>query len=156
MVTLLKAGRVQPAGAHALPPCLHVLHVYTRLKMGSNKVSVIMHNMSDSPLFLKKGVQLAHIVSALPVLSAKLSPDMEAALGEVVWSEPMSVAAHQKKLLEKINLDGISNWTPQNVAAMRELTLAFHNIFALDGNGLSCMTAIEHEICISNGEPFKE
>ena len=115
-----------------------------------------MHNMSDSPLFLKKGVQVAHIVSALPVLSAELSPDMEAALEEVVWSEPMSVAAHQKKLLEKINLDGISNWTPQNVAAMRELTLAFHNIFALDGNGLSCMTAIEHEICISNGEPFKE
>ena len=60
MVAPVKAGVVQPAGVCPLPPGLHVLHTYTRLKMGSNKVSVIMHNMSDSPIFLKKGVQLAH------------------------------------------------------------------------------------------------
>ena len=38
---------------------------------------------------------------------------------------------------------------------MRELILALH-IFALDGNKLSCMSAFEHEIHISDGEPFKE
>ena len=56
MVVPLKAGTVQPAGACPLPPGFHVLHVCTRLKMGSNKVSVIVCNMSDSPIFLKKGV----------------------------------------------------------------------------------------------------
>ena len=156
MVTPLKVGTVQPAGAHPLPPGLHVLHVYTRLKMGGNKVSVIVCNMSDSLIFLKKGVQVACIVSALPVPSAELSLEMEATLGEEAWPEPMSVAVCQEKLLEKLNLDGVSNWTPWNAAAMRELILAFHDIFMLDGNKLSCMSTIEHEICKSDGEPFKE
>ena len=70
MVAPLKAGMVWPAGACPLPPGLHVLHVYIRLKMGSNKVSVIVRNMSGSPIFLKKGVQVAYIVSASPVPSA--------------------------------------------------------------------------------------
>ena len=68
----------------------------------------------------------------------------------------MSVIAHQEKLLEKLNLNGLSNWTPQNVAVAKELVLAFHDIFMLDGNELSCMSAIEHGIRINDSEPFKE
>ena len=60
------------------------------------------------------------------------------------------------KLLEKLNLDGLSNMTPWNVTVAKELVLAFHNIFALDGNELGCMSAIEHEIHINDSEPFKE
>ena len=56
MVEPLKAGEAQWSGAWPLPPDLHVLHTYTRLKMGSNKVSVVVQNMSDSPIYLKKGV----------------------------------------------------------------------------------------------------
>ena len=77
--------------------------------------------MSDSPIFLKKGVQVAHIMSALPVPPAKLSPEMEATLREEEQPEPMSVAAHQEKLLEKLNLDGLSNWTPRDTTATREM-----------------------------------
>ena len=50
MVAPLKAGAVQPTGVRPLPPGLQMLHAYTRLKMGSNNVSVIMCNMSDSPI----------------------------------------------------------------------------------------------------------
>ena len=39
---------------------------------------------------------------------------------------------------------------------MRELVLAYHDVFALEGNELGCTSAIEHEICIENSEPFKE
>ena len=86
----------------------------------------------------------------------ELSSEMEATLGtETIW-EPMYVTAHQEKLLEKLNLDGLSNWTPWNVAEAKELVLAFHNIFALDGNELHCTSAIEHKICINDSEPFKE
>ena len=42
------------------------------------------------------------------------------------------------------------------MAATREFILAFHDIFVLDENKLGCMSAIEHEICINNSEPFKE
>ena len=41
------------------------------------------------------------------------------------------------------------------MGATRELILAFHDIFVLDGNELECTSAIGHKICI-NSEPFKE
>ena len=34
--------------------------------------------------------------------------------------------------------------------------MAYHDIFTLEGNELDCTSAIEHEICIKNSEPFKE
>ena len=68
----------------------------------------------------------------------------------------MSITEQQEKLLEKFNLDGLSSWTPQNVVVAKELVLAFHDIFALDGNKISCTSAIEHEIHITDSEPFKE
>ena len=67
MVTPLKAGVAQPGGAWPLPPGLHVLHTYTRLKMSSSKVSMVVRNMLESTIFLKKGVQIARVVSTLPV-----------------------------------------------------------------------------------------
>ena len=68
----------------------------------------------------------------------------------------MSVAVRQEKLLEKLNLDGLAHWSPENVVAVRELVLAYHDVFALESNELGCTSAIEHEIHIENGEPFKE
>ena len=53
-------------------------------------------------------------------------------------------------------MEGLSNWTPQNAAAAWDLVLDFHDIFTLKGNELGCTSAIEHEICITNSEPFKE
>ena len=40
--------------------------------------------------------------------------------------------------------------------AVRELVLAYHDVFALESNELGCTSAIEHEIHIKNDEPFKE
>ena len=68
----------------------------------------------------------------------------------------MMVARQQERLLEKLNLDGLSNWTLRKSAATRELVLAFHDIFVLEENKLGCTSAIEHEIHINNSEPFKE
>ena len=50
MVTPLRAGESQLGGAHPLPLGLHVLHMYTKLKMSSSKVSVVVRNMSASEL----------------------------------------------------------------------------------------------------------
>ena len=38
----------------------------------------------------------------------------------------------------------------------RELVLTYHDVFTLESNELGCTSAIEHEICIKNDEPFKE
>ena len=99
---------------------------------------------------------MARVVSASLVQPAKLSPEMESVLGVESQPKPMSVAAMQGKLLEKLNLDGLAHLSPENVVAARELVLAYHDVFALESNELGCTSAIEHEICIKNDEPFKE
>ena len=92
MVEASIVRETQPGGAQPLPPRLHVLHTYTRLKMCSSKVSMVVRNMSESSIFLKKGVQVASVVSTLAILSMELSLEMEAILWmEDEW-EPLSVA----------------------------------------------------------------
>ena len=66
------------------------------------------------------------------------------------------MVARQEKLLEKLNLDGLVHWSPGNAAMVRELILAYHDVFALESNELGCTSAIKHEIRIKNSEPFKE
>ena len=99
---------------------------------------------------------VAWVVSASLMLPTELSPEMEATLGEEPRPEPLSVAVRQEKLLEKLNLDGLAHWSPENAVAVRELVLAYHDVFVLEINELGCTSAIEHEICIENDEPFKE
>ena len=155
MITLLRAeGR--PRETKPLPMGLHVLHAYTHLKNGSGRVSLVVRNMSDSQIFLKKGIPVVRVVSTMLVPPVELSPEMEAALGKESRPEPLSVAVRWEKLLEKLNLDGLAHWSPENVVAVRELVLAYHNVFMLESNELGCTSSIEHEIHIENDEPFKE
>ena len=156
MIMPLKAGEGQLWEARPLPLGLHVLHVYTCLKNGSGRVSLMVRNMSNSHIFLKKGVPVAHVMSASLVSPTELSPEMEAALGTEAKPEPMLVVVRQEKLLEKLNLDGLAHWSLRNAAVVRELVLAYHNVFGLESNELGCTMAIKHEICIDNSEPFKE
>ena len=146
----------QPRETKLLPLGLHVLHAYTRLKNGSGKVYLVVRNMSDTCIFLKKGVPVVQVVSASLVPPTELSPEMEAALGEEPRLEPLSVVVRQEKLLEKLNLYRLAHWSPENVVAVRELVLAYYDVFVLESNELGCTSAIEHEIHIENDEPFKE
>ena len=57
----------------------------------------------------------------------------------------MSVTVRQEKLLGKLNLDGLAHWSPKNVVTVRELVLAYHDVFALESNELGCTSAIKHE-----------
>ena len=58
MITPLRVEG-QPWEGKPLPPGLHVLHAYTHLKNSSSKVSLVVRNVSDSYIFLKKGVPVA-------------------------------------------------------------------------------------------------
>ena len=112
--------------------------------------------MSESPIFLRKGEQVVWVGSASPVPPMEFSSEVEAALGAEAMHEAMSVSTQQEKLLEKLNLDGLSHWTPWNTAAAQDLILVFHDIFALEGNELGCTSTIKHKIHITDSEPFKE
>ena len=78
MVCPIRVGETQLTGMHPLHPGLHVLHALKRLKMGSGKVSIVVCNMSDSPIYLKKGMRIARVESTLPVPPAELSPEVQA------------------------------------------------------------------------------
>ena len=71
-------------------------------------------------------------------------------------AEPLFVAEWQAKLLEKLDLSGLMNWAPRNAEAAKQLVLSYHDVFALDKNELGCTSAVEHEICVIDSEPFKE
>ena len=156
MITPLKVGEGQSWESRPLPLGLHILNTYTCLKNGSGKVSLMVRNMSDSHIFLRKGVPVAQVMSASPVPPMELSPEMEAILGMEARPESMLVVVRQEKLLEKLNLDRLAHWSPRNAVAVRELDLAYHDVFTLESNKLGCTSAIEHEIHIKNSEPFKE
>ena len=135
-------------------PGLQVLHAYTTLTAGCKQIAIVVRNMTDQAIFLKKGVQVVHVVSAMLAppeeMPSKQEEDMQA------LKECMTVQVWQDKLLEKLNLDGLSEWTPHNAAIARELLLSYHDAFALEPDELGCTNAIEHEICLSDEEPFKE
>ena len=155
MITPLRAEG-QPWEARPLPPGLHVRHAYMHLMNSSSKVSLMVRNISNSHIFLKKGVPVVQVMSASLVPATELLLEMEAALGVESQPKPMSVAVRQEKLLEKLNLDRLAHWSPGNATAVRELVLAYHDVYALESNELGCTSAIEHEICIENSKPFKE
>ena len=77
-----------------------------------------------------------HIMSASLVPPTELLPEMEADLGMEAKSEPMSIMARQEKLLEKLTLDGLAPWSLKNAAVVRELVLAYQNVFMLERNEL--------------------
>ena len=121
---------------------------------GCKQISIVVQYMTDQAIFLKKGTRVAHIVSATLAASEETpsTQDEDAHAPK----ECMTMQEWQDKLLEKLNLDGLSQWTPRNAAITRELLISYHDAFALEPDELGCTSAIEHEIHLSDEEPFKE
>ena len=92
MIMPLKVEEGQMWEARPLPPGLHVIHAYTHLKNDRGKVSLMVRNMSDSHIFLKKGVPVVQVMLASPVPPTELlSLEMEATIGMEARPEPMLV-----------------------------------------------------------------
>ena len=63
MVTPIGCADLKWDGGCQLPPGIQVLHVYTTLMAGCKQISIVVRNVTDQAIFLKKGVQVAHVVS---------------------------------------------------------------------------------------------
>ena len=55
MVTPIGHAELKQDGGHQLPPGLQVLHVYTTLTAGCKQISIVVRNVTDQAIFLKKG-----------------------------------------------------------------------------------------------------
>ena len=76
-------------------------------------------------------------------LQQKLPPE-EPVEGAEVSRELMSVQEQQENMMDKLNLDGLSEWSPRNAATARELLFSYHNIFALKPNELGLYQCHRH------------
>ena len=72
MVVPIRCVDVKSGKACPLSPGLQVLHAYTMLLASSKQVSIVVQNMMDSAIFLKKGVHVVHVVSAMFVPPAEV------------------------------------------------------------------------------------
>ena len=156
MVIPVRLGDLQGVNIKLLPPGLQVPYMFTVQKRGSGKVSIVMWNVSKSPIYLKKDVQVTSLVPAMPIL-----PSMPALVSRGVAAlkaiaEPLSVVEWPVKLLEKLDLSGLKNWAPRNTEVAEQLVLSYHHVFALDKYELGCTSTVEHEIHVIDSEPFKE
>ena len=83
-----------------------------------------MWNVSESPIYLKKGIQVTHLVPAMPIPPSVLALVLEGAMAWEAVAEPLSMVEWQVKLLEKLDLSGLKNWAPRNAEAVEQLVLS--------------------------------
>ena len=67
MVVPIRCAEVKSGKSCLLPLGLQVLHAYTMLTAGSKQVLIVVRNMMDSAIFLKKGLCVVHVVSVMLV-----------------------------------------------------------------------------------------
>ena len=156
MVIPVRSGGLWGVKIKPLLPGLQVLYVFTVWKRGSSKVSIVVQKVSESPIYLKKGIQVTCLVPAMPIPPSVPALVLEGATALEAVAEPLSMAKWQAKLLEKLDLSGLKNWAPRNAEAAKQLVLSYHDVFALEKNELGCTSTVEHEIHIIDSEPFKE
>ena len=65
MVTPIGHAELKQGRTCQLPPGLQVLHAYMTLTAGNKQVSIVVQNMTDKTIFLKKGACVAHVKSAM-------------------------------------------------------------------------------------------
>ena len=81
MITPMRYSRVKKGQAHLLPLGLQVLHAYFTLTGGNHNISIVVRNMSDCAILLKKGTTVAQMVLAMLVPLANLTPEEETVTG---------------------------------------------------------------------------
>ena len=65
MVMPVGCAELKWDGGHQLSPGLQVLHMYTILTAGCKQISIVVQNMTEQAIFLKKGARVVHVVSAM-------------------------------------------------------------------------------------------
>ena len=109
MITPLKAGEGQLWEARPLPPGLHILHTFMHLKNGSGRVSLVVRNMSDSHIFLKKEVPVAHVL--LEEVRASLQDMLDAGaihLSQLPWCNAVVLVRKKMAPFASASILGIS------------------------------------------------
>ena len=111
------------------------------LKPGSNRILVVLWNLSSRTLKLRKGMKVAHIEASQVVPSLCSSPVFESIPKKVAGNSPKSDLLKNSlkedndrfsQILEKIDLKGVESWTAQQQQSVKELLKEYQHLFALN------------------------
>ena len=141
-----KEGNEQELPNIAVVPC------YGILKQGSDRVPIVLKNLTCKPITLQKGRVVAEVgpANAIP---AMLAPK----LAEEDGKDSMeSKEERVKKLFEVLDLNGLDSWPEEEQTKAKDLMREYQDIFALKDTELGHTKLIKHEIKLLDDKPFKE
>ena len=135
------------------------------LKPGSNKILVVLRNLSCRILKVRKGMKIGHVEASniVPtIVKQRLLENMlEKEAGNVpentlLESVPKAKEKKIEKILGSLDLQGIESWNEQQQQSARFLIREYQHLFALTLNELGKTPLVQHDIKLSDETPFKE
>ena len=152
-----------PEDKAKLPVGLYIQQVYTKMKDGSQNISMVLRNGTGKPMHLTAGQLVGRIVAVNLVPDAVASPELEAKLAQDGEPEPPLTMEQCQELKMKVleengSLRKLKVWKKEMALKAKRLLMKFHHIFCLEKNGMGCTNATEHiiELLPKQDEPFKE
>ena len=142
-----------------------IVHQLLILKPGSDRIPVILWNLSSRTLKLTKGTNVAHVEASQVVPSMDSSTMQENTYEKATGNTPESSQPESlfgedddglSKILEKLDLKGIEPWTEQQQQSVRKLLKEYQHLFALNLKELGKTSLVQHHIKLSDKTPFKE
>ena len=124
------------------------------LKPGSNKIPVVLRNLSCRTVKVKKGTKIAHVeaISIVPTMvsqgmskSVLKKEDGNALQSTLLKNIPNAKEERIEKILEGLNLQGKESWNEQQQSA-RTLIREYQHLFALTLNELDKTSLVQHDI----------
>ena len=133
-------------------PNIAVVPCYGVLKQGSDRVPIVLKNLTCKPVALQKGWVVAEVgpANAIPqMLAPKVKSPEEDPTKE-------SIEKRVGKLFEVLDLEGLKSWQKGEQEEARKLIEEYQDIFTLRDTELGHTKLIKHEIKLLNDKPFKE
>ena len=135
------------------------------MKPGSNKIPVVLQNLSCRVLNIRKGTKIVHVEASNVVPSYMTSRLSENVPGTVARNHPKSdllenlpegYGSRLEKLFESLNLQGIESWTEQQQQSARNLIMEYQHLFGMNLSELSKTSLVQHDIKLDDMIPCKE
>ena len=142
-----------------------VVHQLQVQKPGSDRIPMVLQNLSGRTLKLKKGMNVAHVEASqvVPLFDDLLiRGDVYEGITEDITKRSQSEDLTKEKdkrmskILEKLDLTGIESWTEQQQCSVKKLLEEYQHLFALHLKELSKTSLVQHEIRLTNNTPFME
>ena len=135
------------------------------LKPGSNRILIVLQNLTSRTLKLKKGVNVAHVEASQvdplfnePLERGDVCEEATEDITEESQSEDLikGKGKRMSQILEKLDLMGIESWTEQQWSSVKKLLEEYQHLFALNLKELGRTSLVQHEIRLNDKTSFKK